>query len=719
MSSLSKSIIVSFIVVLSFFLIEGYGQKKVTAVEINSQPLIDGKLDDAVWNFAIPNSDFLQQEPKAGDKPTFKTEIRILYDKENLYLGIMCYDPEPEKIVAREMRRDGNLRGDDNIMLIFDTFNDDRSAYWFGTNPLGMRDDALLFGFDYRSFNEDWHGIWDVRAAIVDSGWSAELVFPFSTFKFHEKEEQIWGFNIQRQIRRLNEQNIWSAVGKNLGLFRIAFAGDLVGIKNINRGNPVYVKPFLTGGMQQSGPEKKTIFEPGLDIKYGITQNLSLDVTFNTDFAQVEADRARINLTQFPLYFPEKRDFFLENANVFDYTFGAGNNLFYSRRIGISDDIEIPIIAGARVVGRVDNVELGVLNIQTEKRGTEPTTNYGVVRMKYDLFEQSYAGFIITNKMSKDKSEGSFGFNRVYAGDFNFTFSNIFEDQTITIGGGVMKSDETDGGKNSWGSKLFINYPNDLVNMFTSHRFAQKNFNPGMGFMYRTRFQSLVYNLTISPRINWNEIKRLNFDAIQSDFTWNDKGELSTVRANFSPFGFTTNADDKLEFEIHRDFDFLESDFNIFDTTVIPTGKYWHTTYGVDIETSRSRKIYGQFEYRGGNYFTGVVKSFSTNVSMILNKHLSISADFEANHIKLKNGLFSTNEFGTSVRYVFSTMANSSIFAQWNNESNEININYRFNWQPKIGSDFYLVVNHLLSTEGKLHSKDIAILAKLVWLFVI
>jgi len=713
MPNISKSLALLFIFLMTFFLTEGFGQKIVTAVEIFTPPSIDGMLNDSVWSLAVPNSEFLQQEPKAGENPTFKTEIRILYDKENLYLGIMCYDPEPDKIVARELKRDGNLRGDDNIMMIFDTFNDDRNAYWFGTNPLGMRDDAILYGFDYRSFNEEWHGIWDVSSAIVDSGWSTELVFPFSTFKFHDKDEQTWGFNLLRQIRRLNEQAIWSAAGKNLGLFRIAFAGDLVGIKKIKRGDPIYIKPFLTGGFQQGESVKKKNFEPGLDIKYGITQNFSLDLTFNTDFAQVESDRARINLTQFPLFFPEKREFFLENANVFDYTFGAGNNLFYSRRIGISDEAQIPIIAGARLVGRIQKVELGVMNIQTEKRGAEPTTNYGVVRMKYDLFDQSYAGFIFTNKISKNK------FNRVYAGDFNFTFSEIFGDQTMAIGGGVMKSEDTDGGKNSWGSKFFINYPNDLINFFTSHRYAQKDFNPGIGFMYRTGFQSLVFNLKVSPRINWNEVKRLNFEPIESDIYWNDKGELSIIRASFVPIGLSTNADDNLEFKINRRFDFLESDFNIFDTTVIPIGKYWYTSYEVDLETSRSRKIYGGVEYSFGDYLTGKKKSFSLNVSSILSKHLSISADYETNTIKLREGIFTTNEFGTRIRYDFTTMIYSSIFAQWNNEENEININYRFNWQPKIGSDFYLVVNHMLSTGRKFRTKDIAILAKIVWLFVI
>lgn len=707
----------SYLILISLNLIFNqlaFSQSKViNATRINGKPKIDGLLNDSLWLLANPIDDFLQQEPIPGEPPAFKTEVRILYNDKSLFIGVMCYDPEPQKIIARELKKDGKLRGEDNFQIIFDTFNDKKSAYWFGTNPLGMRDDALLSGYDFRGFNEDWDGLWDVKTSIVDSGWSIEFEFPFSTFKFYNTNEQVWGINFARQIRRLNQQVLWSSVGLNLGLFKLAYAGKLLGIRNIERGRPIYIKPFLSTGLQKSLEETKTVIKPGLDVKYGLTENLSLDLTFNTDFAQVESDRARINLSRFPLFFPEKRDFFLENASIFDYTFGFRNNVFYSRRIGLSEGEEIPINFGARVVGRVNELELGVLNVQTAPKGIEPTTNYGVIRTKYDLLDQSYIGFIITNKMSKN------GFNRVYGGDFNLTFTDFLGDQTITFGGGALKSDETNGGKKNFAYKAFVSFPNDLVNAFLSYREAQNDFNPAMGFFFRTGFKSITSHLRLSPRINFMGIKKLNFTLFEIDNYWDENNNLSTSNISFSPFGFSTNADDFFRIEIHRNFDFVENDFTIFDTITIKSGKYNFNSAGFSFNSSRSRKVFVEFDFSEGTFYSGKRNNFKSELTIMFSKHFSFSSDVELNKIYIGDQMFYTKELGLNIRYDFSTMTYSSIFAQWNNESKELNINYRFRWQPKIGSNLYLVLNQLISTENKLKTKEITILSKFVWMFVI
>ncbi|MGB9665320.1 MAG: DUF5916 domain-containing protein [Ignavibacteria bacterium] len=687
--------------------------KIIYAEKVSVKPKLDGILNDSVWQVAKPVSDFLQQEPIAGNPPSFKTEVKMVYTDYALYVGVMCYDPEPQKIIARELKSDGNLRGDDNFTILFDTFNDKKTAYWFGTNPLGMRDDALLAGMDFRGFNEDWNGIWDVRVAVVDSGWSIEFEFPFSTFKFYKQREQIWGINFQRQIRRLNEQVLWSGVGKNIGFFKLSYTGKLIGIKDIKRGDPIYLKPFLSLGRQFSIEENKTLIKPGLDIKYGLTQNLSLDLTFNTDFAQVESDRARINLTRFPLFFPEKREFFLENSSIFDYTFGFRNNVFYSRRIGISEGEEIPINGGARLVGRVNEFEIGLLSVQTAAKGNEPTTNYSVARVKYDLLEQSYAGFIITNKISKN------GFNRVYGADFNLNFTDFLGDQTLTIGGGALKSNESNGGKKNNAYKFFVSFPNDLVNAFLSYREAQEDFNPAMGFFFRTGFKSITSHLRISPRINYLGIKKLNFTIFESDIYWDANNNLSTSNFSFSPFGFSTNSDDFFRVEVKRNFDFVVSDFKLFDTLTVFSGKYNFNSIGFDLNTSRSRNLFLELNYSDGTYYSGRRRNFSSELTFMFSKHLSLSSDFDINQIELYGIKFYTRELGMRLRYDFSTMTYSSIFAQWNNELKEININYRFIWQPKIGSNFYIVINHLLSTEEKIKTKDFALLTKFVWLIVL
>ncbi|MBZ0198617.1 MAG: carbohydrate binding family 9 domain-containing protein, partial [Ignavibacteriaceae bacterium] len=472
------------VVIILFFLASLHSaQPKIAyAVRTINPPEIDGFVTDSVWQKAIPITDFTQHEPIPGNPPSFKTTVRILYDEDNIYVSFFCYDDEPSKIIARELKLDGKWSGDDNVAIFFDTFNDDRNAYWFGTNPLGMRDDILLTG--NHGMNESWHGVWDVRSAATDSGWSTEMVFPFSTFKFYDIEKQIWGINFYRKIQRFNEEVQWEGYAANQNFFNPAYGGTLLGIKGIKRGTPIYLKPFVTGGAQLNADAKNYVHKPGLDIKYGITETLSLDLTFNTDFAQVESDRARINLTRFPLFFPEKRDFFLEGSSVFSFSLGGNNNLFYSRRIGLSKGEEIPIIGGAKLVGRTKGAEIGIIDMQTSRKGIEPTTNYGVGRVKFDLLEKSYAGFFIANKYSKE------GFNRVYAGDAEFVFSDFLGDKNLIIGAGVAKSDEKNGMDNSWAGKIYIDYPNDLIDQYMSYSFIQESFNPSIGFISRSGIQS-------------------------------------------------------------------------------------------------------------------------------------------------------------------------------------------------------------------------------------
>jgi hypothetical protein len=689
-------------------------QNKLTrAVKVNEAPVIDGLLNDNVWVKSIPVNDLLQQEPAPGNAPSLKTEFRIIYDNENLYIGVMCYDVEPDKIIAREMKWDGFISADDNVKIIFDTFNDDRSAYWFGTNPLGAQNDALLTGFEMSGFNEDWDGVWEVECAITENGWCAEFKFPFSTFKFHDKPEQVWGFNLLRGIRRNNEEVQWTSIGKNLGFLKIAEAGDLTGIVNVKRGNPVYLMPYLSTGAQFVNGNKKYLAEPGLDIKYGITETLSLDVTFNTDFAQVESDRARINLTRFPLFFPEKREFFLEGRKTFDFNLSGNNNLFYSRRIGISRNQEVPIIGGAKLVGRIGNFELGFIDMQTAQKGSEPFTNYGTVRAKYDLLNSSYAGFMLTNKLTNKQTQTSFG------GDFHFSFNDFLGDKNLVIHASAAKSDLQSSNKNSWAGNFYIDYPNDLIDTYLGYSFIQSGFDPEIGFVSRRGYQRLVYNLDISPRINSGGIKKLQFEPIESSMTYSGNGVLQSAEFAVSPLGIEFDSGDEIGIGVHRVFDRPDRDFEIFDNTTINTGSYWYTTYGIGFDSSPMRNIYGEVDFVTGGYYNGTRSELEASITFTANKNLSLGGDFTYNHIKLNNNTLNTSEIGGRIAYTFSKHLNSSLFTQWNNEQNEMNVNYRFNWKPKIGSDLYIVINQLFSTKDKIRSKDITILAKFVWMMVI
>lgn len=708
-------ILLTFLIVASMpeTLLSQSPDKIIEAYRIEEPPKIDGYLNDDVWQGIPATSDFVQHEPVSGIEPTYRTEMKIAYDEDNLYLAVMCYDDEPEKIIARALKWDGKMSGDDHVMILFDTFNDDRSAYWFATNPLGMHDDAMLMGYDMGGFNESWNGIWEVEGAITPDGWSVEFAFPFSTLKFRDIEDQVWGFNLLREIKRTGENILWTAYEPDQGIFKINKAGSIVGMKGLERGDPIYIKPFVTAGTQQTPDFSENVFEPGLDLKYGITETLSLDLTFNTDFAQVESDRARINLTRFPLFFPEKRDFFLEGASVFDFELGGSNEVFYSRRIGLHDGEEIPIIAGAKLVGKINKSDVGLITMQTAEKHGEPSTNYTVARMKYDVFGHSYVGFIATSKHTGKTFSQSFG------ADIAMRFDDFLGDKNLNIEARVAKTNEQHNEEDSWAGIFAVDYPNDLISTYVSYQAIQDHYKPEMGFVRRTGYHQFDYQLKIQPRVEFGSIKKILFRPTRVQMMWDKNNELITAFFAMDPFGFTTNEGDQLQLELNRSFDRVDDSFTVFGDNLILAGEYWMNQFEAHFRSSSGRIIYGDMDYSYGEYYTGIKHSFETSVAFAPFAHLTVSADYEYNDIELDGGSFSTNEIGTSIRYDFSTLTNTSLFAQYNNEIEQVNLNYRFNWQPKIGSNFYLVVNQLLSTEDKIRSLDLTVLAKMVWLFTL
>ncbi len=690
------------------------GQNKIcTAIRTKEKIIIDGKLNDPAWQSAKVIDDFLQQEPKIGAEPRFKTEVRILYDDENLYFGISCYDDDPAAIIYREMKWDGYLSKDDYFRILLDTYNDNRNAYWFAINPLGAQNDALLTGLDMSGFNEDWDGVWEVKTDINNKGWFIEVRYPFSTFRFLEKEEQVWGINFERGVKRYDESYLWTSVGENKGFFKIAEAGDLVGLSGIKRGNPIYILPYLTAGAQNINNKKDYVKDLGLDVKYGFTETLSLDVTVNTDFAQIEADRAKINLTRFPLYFSEKRDFFLEGVNTFKFNLGNSNTIYYSRRMGISNGKEIPILGGAKLVGRSGRFELGLLNLQTEGKDGVMPANYTATRVKYDLLNQSYVGFMFTNKYTKE------GFQSSVGADISLQTSNFLGDNNIVFVSRVAKTIEKNQPQNSYAGFFSIDFPNDLIDQYFSYSFLQKNFKPAMGFISQNGIQQYEYDLQIRPRINKYGIKRLLFNPLSTEIVLDKNNIVQQAELSIRPIGFSLLSGESFYLNLEHNYDYVQEDFAIFDTTKIKAGKYWFNNVNFRFISSTSYPIYGEINYSKGNYYNSKMDNFNAIVTTVISKHFIFEGDFNYNKLLIDKNKINTYETGGRLKINFSTKLLSSIFCQWNNGDKLININYRLNWKPQIGSDFYLVINQILHTENKIQSKDFVILAKFSWLFII
>jgi len=662
----------------------------ITAVRIETPPMVDGVMDDSCWRLATPVTDFKQREPKEGLAATERTEIRLVYDDRALYIGVWCFDTEPDKLVANELRRDFSYAQEDNIEIIFDTYRDLRNGFLFVTNPNGARFDALVTD-EGKNVNENWNGVWDVRTQTNSEGWFAEIEIPFSTLRFPDDTVQVWGVNFERNIRRKREQVRWQGYSRNYELEQLSKAGLLLGLRDIHRGTTLEVKPYVSGGYQQNVlPEKsRTILtKVGVDLKYPLTQTLTLDVTFNTDFAQVEADRAQINLTRFPLFFPEKRDFFLEGAGTFDLNFGGRPLLFYSRRIGLSNGEQIPIIAGARVVGKVDEYDIGVLDMQTGKKGNEPTTNYAVVRVKRSILNESYVGMMLVNK------QVSGGYNRGYGADANLRFSNILGSNVLEVGGAFAGTITPGLSGENLAYRVYVDYPNDFVDHFLGFRDVQQNFNPEVGFVSR-RGKQLSWALRIAPRPGVLGIRRLVFKPVDVEYYWDTNNVPESAFWEWRPLGFTTESGEFFEFNIQRTFDRLDADFEVFNGVIIPKGRYHYTHYEIQFETNSSRLLSGGVFYNWGDYYTGRRKALYASGTLKANRHLSLSADFSTNRIELLRGSFTTRELGAWIGYAFSTLLDTRIFVQWNNKDQQVNLNFRLHWIPKIGSDVFLVLNAL------------------------
>ncbi|MDA3860477.1 MAG: DUF5916 domain-containing protein [Melioribacteraceae bacterium] len=686
-------------------------------IKVNESIEIDGYLNENIWQNSTKINNFTQRELDEGKPASELTQFAVAYSEKSLFIAVWCYDPNPDQIVAKQLKRDFDYDTDDNVKITIDTYHDKRNGYLFAINPNGARSDAALSN-NGRSKNEDWNGIWDYTAIITDDGWFAEIEIPFSTLKFSDIKNPTWGFNIERNIRRKNETVLWQGWSRDNSSVSVSNAGSLVGLSEISNTSQIEVKPFLTLGVEDETSESsKVISKVGGEINYLITPNLKFNFTVNTDFAQVESDKEEINLTRFSISRDEKRQFFLEGKDYFNFSIQGENNLFYSRRIGIDNKKEIPILGGGKLTGKIDNTEVGILSIQTSAQDEIKSTNYSVIRVKQDILEQSTIGMILTSKNSSEH------YNYVYALDGNYSTSSFWGDKNLSIGGFIAQSATKDQNNDAnLSHQIFLSYPNDFIEYDLSYSTVQENFNPEIGFIDRSNYKHLATELQINPRpkfIPW--IKRAEVKPVDVNFYFSDNStRLESADFEWRPLGFSTIYGEFFEFNIQRTFDRLNEDFEIYDDITIPVGEYWFTHYEIQLETYEGRLISLVNKINYGDFYNGTTFEYECELNMNLSSHFNLSAEYQRNAIQVSNEKFATDEISARVEYSFSPKLYSSLFGQWNNEDEEINLNFRVNWIPKIGSDFYLVINEKFSRRNSQFDKNkLTIMAKYIWHFVI
>ncbi|MFA5849204.1 MAG: DUF5916 domain-containing protein [Bacteroidales bacterium] len=676
---------------------------------------LDGKLNETEWSSAQIISNFKQRELIEGADASEKTEVSVIFTRNAIYLGIRCHDSDPNRIVARYLQRDFDWGSDDSFETIISPFNDKRNGYLFIINPNGARADVQITN-EGEYFNVAWNGVWDAVATINENGWFAEVCIPFSTLQFPDKSEQSWGINFERNIRRKNEQVLWQGWSRNYEIENISQSGTLSGLENIKGQLRWEVKPYALGGVA-SAPEKKPDYlgKIGLDINKNLLSTLKLNLTINTDFAQVESDRIQVNLSRFSIYYPEKRDFFLEGAGNYEFSLANNSRLFHSRTIGINNFNLLPVLGGARVFGKVSKTNIGFLSLQTASRDSIPSTNYSVIRIRQDIGEQSSIGFITTSNINKNSSSQTFGV------DGKYVTSRFLKDKNLVIGGafaGSMTKGNNTG--NNLAYLLYAEYPNDLLSVVMGVSAIEKNFNPEMGYLSRSNYRQFFHEFEFTPRwFTRYGVRQMEFKLYELDFYWNDQtGKLESYNMDFSPLGFSLQSGEWFEFTIQKKFDSPPEPFDLSDNIMVPVGDYHMTNFEINAGTSESRKLYSYFNYEWGDFYTGKGYSFSVETAWNLNKHINLAAEYTYNDINLPQGDLYTNEFAGRIRYAFNTKLNVSLFSQWNSEEDFIGFNFKIHWIPKIGSDFYFVINQ--NYEERISYRTMQqtnAAAKLVWRF--
>ena len=685
---------------------EAPSRRAMTAMRVaeGESVVVDGRLDEAIWSRAQPARDFVQQDPQNGAPETERTEVRIVYSEKALYMGVICFDREPDRLLRFQRRRDEFLPADDRFMWVIDPFLTAQNGYFFETNPSGLMGDALI---SPAGQNRQWDGIWTLRVQRSDIGWTLEVEIPFSTLSF-DPNAAAWGINFQRSVRRRNEEMVWSGFARNQGLFRLTNSGLLRGISGVSQGLGLEVRPYGLVSSQSSPGTGQTKAandgKAGLDVYYSLTPGLRANLTLNTDFAQTEVDQRVVNLTRFSLFFPEKRTFFLEGANLFDFATqsnagggfaggtGVDNTLvpFFTRTIGLdAGGNPQKINYGVKLFGQLGRQDVGVLHVRTaEEAGGVPSENITVLRLKRRVLRQSYVGGLFTQRdRAGDASAlGTLGL------DFVLATSSFRGSKNLSAGGFFLRtSNPRDTGKNA-AVGLRVDYPNDRWNAGVSYRAIQANFNPSVGFLLRGGIQRFNPYLNFSPRPrNHAFIRRMGFTAnadIQSDM---QNQPLSRL-LDLTVLSIETHTQDNFNIHVIPQYERLDRSFPIYSGITLPQGnEYDFVRYRVAGFTASRRLVAVTPSIEWGNFYSGTRRQLNLDVSIRARPGVIVYMGTEFNTVSLPEGRFETRVFRATPELQFSQWMSAVNTVQYDSISRVIGWQSRFRWILKPGNDFYFV----------------------------
>ena len=668
------------------------------ARQIAQPPLVDGVLDDAAWQGGPIMTGFYQKEPAEGEAASERTRVRVVFDDARLYIGVEALDREPSAIRASELRRDNTLESDDSFAVLLDTFHDHRNAFLFRINPRGTRFDGLISN-EGRFIRSDWDEQWIAAATITNQGWSAEFSIPFKILRFTPDDEQTWGMNFERVIKRKNELVYWSGWDRDYVFTDVSQAGHLTGLVDIRQAERMRLRPYLLAGAErldavpvQAG--SAMIGEVGIDdLKFAVTSSLTADVAVNPDFAQTEVDDQRVNLTRFSLFFPEKRSFFIEGAESLRMGIGMLHfgppplELFYSRRAGLSDRGEpTSIVAGGKLTGKLSGFDLGIINVHTGGSDEHVGQNYGAARVRKELFARSYIGGIVTSL------EGDGISNQVAAADARFVVK-----EHLNIGALVGRSFDPGVDGEQWVRHGAAEWRSDLIDAGATYLDIQPAFNPGIGFVRRNEAM-MGGRISLKPRPGAERIRQLQLTPSLVYF----RDEERIIRSRRAQFQFVTlfESGERIDVNVQNQLERLPRPFRISRDVTLPVRRYDWNEGGITFRTFNGRSLSGRFGVTAGEFYSGTKRSLELQGEWRPNENLSVAPSYRFNNVDLVEGDFDTHLVGLRANVSFTTDLLTSAFFQYNSSGELAAIQVRLNYIFRTIDNIFIVYNETRFIDG-------------------
>ena len=680
---------------------DGQGRVTIRATRLPAPLRVDGQLDEGLYSTVEPIGDFIQVEPTEGALATELTDVWIFFDDDSLYISGRCWDSAPEaRWILNDMRRDGaDIWRNENFTVVLDTFYDRRNGYFFQVNPIGGLFDAQVTD---GGENKDWNPVWDVRTGRFEGGWTFEMVIPFRSLRYQPGRAQVWGVNLRRLVQWKNEFSFVVPMPASFGtsgIYQVSLGGALVGLEVPPGGKNLEIKPYGISGVTTDRRATPPISDAldgdlGLDVKYGVTQNLTADFTYNTDFAQVEVDEQQVNLTRFSLFFPEKREFFLEGRGIFEFGgarqgFRGGGadtpTLFFSRRIGLNQGRTVPILGGARLTGKVGRYTIGLIDIQTDDAGDAGAlaTNFSVVRLKRDIFRRSAVGLMFTGRSQSTLVDGS---NRTYGIDAAFRFHDDLRINTY-----VAKTETPGLAAQDLSYRGQVAYAGDRYGLQLERLVIEENFNPEVGFVRRPDMRKSFASARFSPRPrSIAAIRKLSWQGSFNSIK-NNAGVLETREAR-AQFGIEFENTDRFRLVVSDTFEFLERPFLITPGVTIPVGGYDFQDVSVSYTVGQRRRLQGNVSVQHGTFFSGEKTTVGLSRGRFkVTPQISVEPTLSLNWVDLPEGSFRTRLIQSRLIYTPTPRMAFTGFLQYNTSNDTIGANLRLRWEYQPGSELFVV----------------------------